>query len=121
MESRVTLAVRPHPAVFDDEDALPRPVFLEYGRVVKGLCKRPFSGGLGYAVDELRKRKLAFPAWSAHFWKDPKRSQFQYRILYVVDGRELHLYGVGPREGFYRRLDRLKEPLLGMGSPTRSG
>jgi hypothetical protein len=70
-------------------------------RVIAALRRRPHSPGAGFRVERLR-RLAPTEAWAAHFEND------RYRLLYVVDGETLILFGVGSRPGFYRRLDRLR-------------
>jgi hypothetical protein len=87
---------------FDDEFlALPAEVRDDCWRVIASLRRRPFSPGAGFRVERLR-RLSPTEAWSAHFSHD------DYRLLYVVDGENLILFGVGTRPGFYRRLDRIR-------------
>ena len=81
--------------------ALPRPVRDECWHVLGALRRRPFVPGAGFRVERLQRTTKA-EAWVAHFYRN------QYRLLYVVDGRLLILFGVGLRPGFYRRLDRLR-------------
>lgn len=88
---------------FDDEFlALKLRVRDECWRVIASLRRRPFSPGAGFRVERLR-RIAPTEAWSAHFSDD------EYRLLYVVDGETLILFGVGTRPGFYRRLDLIRE------------
>lgn len=87
---------------FDDEFlALAAEVREECWRVIASLRRRPFSPGAGFRVERLR-RISPTEAWSAHF------SDGACRLLYVVDGETLILFGVGTRPGFYRRLDRIR-------------
>jgi len=81
--------------------ALPEEVRDSCWRIIAALRRRPFSPGAGFRVERLRRMSTT-EAWSAHFSDD------RYRLLYVVDGEELILFGVGPRPGFYRRLDRIR-------------
>lgn len=81
--------------------ALPRDVRDACWNVIAALRRRPFLPGPGFRVDRLR-RIAPIEAWAAHFSED------RYRLLYVVDGETLILFGVGDRPGFYRRLDRLR-------------
>ncbi|MCI4365339.1 MAG: hypothetical protein L3K10_04675 [Thermoplasmata archaeon] len=57
--------------------------------------------GVGFQVKRLRRTSKA-EAWVAHFYRN------QYRMLYVVDGSVLVVFGIGERPGFYSRLDRLR-------------
>jgi hypothetical protein len=82
--------------------ALPEGVRDSCWHIIAALRRRPFSPGAGFRVEQLR-RIAPTEAWSAHFSDD------RYRLLYVVDGEELILCGVGPRPGFYRRLDRIRK------------
>lgn len=87
---------------FDDEFlALPPEVRDEGWRVIASIRRRPFSPGAGFRVERLR-RAAPTEAWSAHFSDD------EYRLLYVVEGETLILFGVGLRPGFYRKLDRIR-------------
>lgn len=70
-------------------------------RVMGGLRRRPFAPGIGYQVHRLRRTPGA-DAWVAHFYRN------SYRLVFIVDGDRLVLIGVGPRPGFYRKLDRLR-------------
>lgn len=89
---------------FDDEFlALPEATRAACWHVIASLRRRPFSPGPGFRVERLR-RIVATEAWAAHFSHDA------YRLLYVVDGERLILFGVGLRPGFYRRLDRIRGP-----------
>ncbi|HXQ94994.1 MAG TPA: hypothetical protein VN864_07520 [Thermoplasmata archaeon] len=81
--------------------ALPEEVRDGCWHVIAALRRRPFSPGAGFRVERLR-RVAPTEAWTAHFSND------QYRLLYVVDGEALILFGVGLRPGFYRRLDRIR-------------
>jgi hypothetical protein len=74
--------------------ALPEEVRERCWRIIAALRRRPFSPGAGFRVERLR-RIAPTEAWSAHFSGD------RYRLLYVVDGEELILFGVGPRPGSY--------------------
>jgi hypothetical protein len=80
---------------------LPEEIRDRCWRVVAALRRRSFSPGPGFRVERLR-RMAPTEAWSAHFSRD------QYRLLYVVDGETLLLFGVGVRPGFSRRLDRIR-------------
>jgi hypothetical protein len=80
---------------------LPEEVREVCWHVIAALRRRPFAPGVGFRVERLR-RITPTEAWSAHFSDD------QYRLLYVVDGETLILFGVGARPGFYRRLDRIR-------------
>jgi hypothetical protein len=82
--------------------ALPEEVRDSRWRIIAALRRRPFSPGAGFRVERLR-RIAPTEAWSAHFSDD------RYRLLYIVDGENLILFGVGPRPGFYRRLDRIRD------------
>ncbi len=106
------LETREYRLLFDDLDELPDLVYEEFMRVIAGLKREPFRPGLGYQVFRAEK-PLPVEAWVAHFLRD------SYRILYVVDGHHLDLYGVGRRPGFYRKLDRLKEPIHGESDSSR--
>jgi len=87
---------------FDPEFlALPERVRDSCWRVVAGLRRKPMASGPGFRVERLR-RMAPTQAWTAHFAND------RYRLLYVVDGEMLILFGVGTRPGFYRRLDRIR-------------
>jgi hypothetical protein len=87
---------------FDPEFlALPEEVREGCWRVIAALRRRPFSPGAGFRVERLR-RMAPTEAWAVHFSDD------RYRLLFVVDGESLILFGVGPRPGFYRRLDRIR-------------
>lgn len=87
---------------FDEEFlALATDVRDERWRVIASLRRRPFSPGAGFRLERLR-RLSPTEAWSAHFSDDT------YRLLYVVDGETLILFGVGTRPGFNRRLDRIR-------------
>jgi hypothetical protein len=66
--------------------------------VIAALRRRPQSPGAGFRVERLN-RLAPTEAWAAHFEND------RYRLLYVLDGETLILFGVGLRPGFYRRLD----------------
>ena len=81
--------------------ALPPRVRDEGWHVLGALRRRPFVPGAGFRVERL-KRPIDAEAWVAHFYRN------QHRLLYVVDGRHLMVFGVGSRPGFYRRLDRLR-------------
>lgn len=81
--------------------ALPLPVRDACWHVLGSLRRRPFVPGVGFRVEKLR-RPVAVEAWVAHFYRN------QYRVLYIVDGNLLVLFGVGERPGFYRSLDRLR-------------
>lgn len=81
--------------------ALPEGVRDTCWQVIAALRRRPFSPGAGFRVERLR-RTSPTEAWCAHFSND------RYRLLYVVDGETLLLFGVGTRPGFYRRLDRIR-------------
>jgi hypothetical protein len=81
--------------------ALPEDVRDACWHVISSLRRRPKSPGAGFRVERLRK-SAPTEAWTAHFEDD------RYRLLYVVDGETLILFGVGLRPGFYRRLDRLR-------------
>jgi hypothetical protein len=63
-------------------------------RVQTALRRRPRSPGAGFRVERL-ERMAPTEAWAAHFEDD------RYRLLYVIDGSTLILFGVGPRPGFY--------------------
>lgn len=108
------LETREHRLLFDDLDELSEPLYEETMRVIAGLKREPFRPGLGYLVFRAEE-PLPLAAWIAHFLRD------SYRILYVVDGNYLDLYGVGRRPGFYRKLDRLKEPIHGESDSSRAG
>jgi hypothetical protein len=99
------LEVVRHPQFDGDFLSLPFAIRDECWRVVGVLRRRPFAPGLGFRVEKLR-RITTVEAWSAHFLNN------QYRLLYVVDGEHLILFGVGARPGFYRRLDRLRRKNL---------
>jgi hypothetical protein len=87
---------------FDQEFlALPDKVRDSCWRVIAALRRRPQAPGAGFRVERLR-RLAPTEAWAAHFDND------RYRLLYVVEGGALILFGVGLRPGFYRRLDRLR-------------
>jgi hypothetical protein len=87
---------------FDDEFmALPVPVRDACWRVLGSLRRRPFAPRVGFRVERLG-RPVRTEAWVAHFHRN------QFRLLYVVDGGQLRLFGVGQGPGFYRRLDRLR-------------
>jgi hypothetical protein len=87
---------------FDPEFlALPESVRDSCWRVQASLRRRPRSPGAGFRVERLQ-RMAPTEAWTAHFEND------RYRLLYVIDGQTLILFGVGRRPGFYRRLDRLR-------------
>lgn len=107
------LETREHRLLFDDLDALSDPVYTESMRVIAGLKKAPFRPGLGYQVFPA-EQPLPLAAWTAPFLEDA------YRILYVVDGSFLDLYGVGKRPGFYRKLDRLNDPIYGEADSSRA-
>lgn len=88
---------------FDSEFlALPEKARDTCWHVIAALRRRPRSAGPGFRVERLR-RLAPVEAWTAHFEND------RYRLLYVLDGGVLILFGVGARPGFYRRLDRLRE------------
>lgn len=89
--------------------ALPEEVRDSCWHVIAALRRRPFSLGIGFRVERLR-RIAPTEAWVAHFWRN------RYRLLYVLDGESLILFGVGPRPGFYRRLDRIRDRRPGSGS-----
>ncbi len=108
------LETREHRLLFDDLDELSDPVYEETMRVIAGLKKAPFRPGLGYQVFRAEE-PLPLEAWVAHFLRD------SYRILYVVHGNHLDLYGVGKRPGSYRKLDRLKKPIPGKSDSARVG
>jgi hypothetical protein len=80
---------------------LPYPVRDAAWRVLGALRRAPFSPGVGFRVERLRRTTKA-DAWVAHFYRN------RYRLVYVVDAPLLVVFGVGPRPGFYRRLDRLR-------------
>lgn len=87
---------------FDSElFALPEKARDACWHVIASLRRQPFSPGAGFRVERLR-RIAPTEAWTAHFLND------RYRLLYVVDGNALILFGVGLRPGFYRRLDRIR-------------
>jgi len=87
---------------FDPEFlALPERVRDFCWRVQAALRRRPRSSGVGFRVQRLQG-VAPTEAWTAHFEND------RYRMLYVIDGQSLISFGVGPRPGFYRRLDRLR-------------
>ena len=89
-------------ARFDTEfDGLPNNAKAELWRIIARLRERPFAGGLGFSVSQLRHTRRP-GARVAHFGHD------RFRLLFEVDGDLLILVGVGPRPGFYRRLDRLR-------------
>lgn len=96
------LRVLRHPEFDNDFLALPVAVRDECWRVISSIRRRPFAPGIGFRVERLR-RSTGTQAWSAHFLNN------SYRMLYVVDGEDLILIGVGMRPGFYRRLDRLRQ------------
>ncbi len=73
----------------------------EVWRVLDGLRRQPFAPGIGYTVSQLRRTKRP-GVRVAHFLDD------RYRLLFEVDGPLLILVGVGPRPGFYHRLDRIQ-------------
>lgn len=81
--------------------ALPEEARNACWHVIASLRRRPFSPGPGFRVERLR-RVAPTEAWTAHFWRD------RYRLLYVLDGETLLPFGVGPRPGFHRRLDRIR-------------
>jgi mRNA-degrading endonuclease RelE of RelBE toxin-antitoxin system len=81
--------------------ALPEPVRDACWHIIAALRRRAFSPGAGFRVEKLR-RIAPTEAWTAHFSGD------QYRLLYVVDGETLILFGVGARPGFYRRLVQIR-------------
>jgi hypothetical protein len=81
--------------------ALPAKVRDSCWHVIAALRRKPASPGLGFRVERLR-RLAPVEAWAAHFDKN------RYRLLYVIDGGELVLFGLGLRPAFYRRLDRLR-------------
>jgi hypothetical protein len=88
---------------FDDEFlALPVRVRDSCWHIIGALRRKPNSPGPGFRVERLRKL-APIEAWAAHFEGE------QFRLLYVVDGNNLILFGVGRRPGFYRRLDRLRD------------
>jgi len=88
---------------FDTEFlALPEVARDACWHVIAALRRKPRSPGAGFRVERLRKLAPT-EAWTAHFEKD------RLRLLYVVDGETLILFGVGTRPGFYGRLDRLRE------------
>ncbi len=99
------LTVRPHPLYLKDLDSLPLGIVKEVAWIVRALCRYPYSPGVGFSVNELQNKELRLPAWTVHFRRDA------YRILYVVDGSDLCLYAIGPRPGFFRELERLKDTL----------
>ena len=106
LEGRPRVGGGLHPIRSRHLDQLPDPVYEETMRVIAGLKKAPFRPGLGYQVFRAEE-PLPLEAWVAHFLRD------SYRILHVVDGNHLDLYGVGKRPGFYRKLDRLKKSIPG--------
>ncbi len=88
-----------------DLAVLPLRARTEMWRLIARLRMRPFASGLGYSVGQLRHITRE-GVRVAHFLSD------RYRLLFEVDGDYLVLVGVGPRPGFYRRLDRLRGPRL---------
>jgi hypothetical protein len=87
---------------FDPEFlALPERVRDSCWHVIAALRRRPQSPGAGFRVERL-SRLAPTEAWAAHF------EDARYRLLYVLDGETLILFGVGLRPGFYRRLDRIR-------------
>lgn len=79
----------------------------EFWQVVHRLQRDPFVPGLGYQVVKVRdKNPLLSDAWTAHF------SRNRLRLLFFVDGAKIILVGVGPRPGFYRKLNRLRSGRL---------
>lgn len=97
----MTLRVASNARFEAEFDGLPGHTKSELWRVIGRLRERPFAGGLGFSVSELRHTNSP-GARVAHFGHD------RYRLLFEVDGDLLILVGVGPRPGFYRRLDRLR-------------
>ena len=81
--------------------ALPEEVRDSCWHIIAALRRKPRSPGPGFRVERLR-RLAPTDAWAAHFAND------DYRLLYVLDGETLILFGVGARPGFYRRLGRLR-------------
>lgn len=88
---------------------LPERVRESCWHVIAALRRRPQSPGAGFRVERLRGL-APIEAWTAHFEND------RYRLVYVLDGESLILFGVGLRPGFYRRLDRIRG-----GRPRRAG
>jgi hypothetical protein len=97
----MSLRVVAGPSFEGDLAKLPLRARTEMWRLIARLRGRPFASGLGYTVSQLR-RTTREGVRVAHFLSD------QYRLLFEVDGDLLILVGVGPRPGFYRRLDRLR-------------
>jgi len=102
----MTLRVVVGPLFERDLAGLPLDARTELWRLVARLRTRPFASGLGYGVNQLRHAHRG-GVRVAHFLRD------QYRLLFEVDGELLILVGVGPRPGFYRRLDRLRTRRVG--------
>jgi len=97
----MSLRVAVGPSFETDLTDLPLRARAEMWRLIARLRKRPFASGLGYSVSQLRHITRG-GVRVAHFLGD------RYRLLFEVDGDLLILVGVGPRPGFYRRLDRLR-------------
>ena len=99
-----------------DEDfwALPAQAQDELWRILAGIRRHPFAPGSGYTVVSLRKVSRSGDR-VAHFLDD------DYRLLFEVDGPLLILIGVGPRPGFYRRLDRLRGRRASIHSGSSNG
>ncbi len=91
------------PSFEKDVAVLPLSARTEMWRLIGRLRMRPFASGLGYRVGQLRHITRE-GVRVAHFLSD------RYRLLFEVDGDLLVLVGVGPRPGFYPRLDRLRGP-----------
>ncbi|MGB6500628.1 MAG: hypothetical protein WBG19_04425 [Thermoplasmata archaeon] len=97
----MSLRVAAGPSFERDLDDLPLGARSEMWRLISKLRTRPFTSGLGYRVNQLRRTDRP-GVRVAHFQMD------QYRLLFEVDGDLLILVGVGIRRGFHRRLDRLR-------------
>ncbi len=93
----------PHERAKEEFARLPSEVREEFLYAIRGLLFQPFRPGPGYWVKEL----------SDHpgLWRLRLASFRRVRMYYSVEGETLKVFGFGPREGFYERLqqtDRLR-------------